>query len=1174
MSIAHALNRKRLASFVLLLSIASLVLLALPTRVGAAPTGSSFDHVVIIAMENQNYVNVLGDGSSGGCPSGTAPFLCSMLPFSSTIPNYHSYGAGGFSGDSISGCSAACYTALISGDTQGVSDGYGCCLSGTTLVDQMQSAGLTWQAYCESGCPRGNDHFPFTGFSSDANSPNVFAGSSVSTSTFIAAANSASPPNLLWYTPTDNHNMHDNSIQTGDSYLKTFLVGTGTISSPAAGSLLASSVFTSSSDRTLLYIWWDEYDPSPNIIFGAGAQKGFISQSNSYDEYASLHMIESNWGLSTLGYASSAPTISDIIGSNKLFARFTYLPSTPLAGVAVSFSGVASGGTLPYAYSWNFGDGTTGTGLTAAHTYSLSGSYSVTLTVKDSASATANSTQTVQISSVPALVAGSSCSPSQPTSGQSVTFTGSATGGVSPYGFSWNFGDGGTSASKSPSHTYASSGSFTVNLGVTDSLGTVATTSQSITISPPGALTASFIVSPSTPVSGQTITFTATASGGTSPYSYAWNLGGTSNTGNPVSQSFTNRTYTISLTVTDSLGKTATTSQSLTVLPASTGGSVPVLVGWGGVGLGESLTDIQSEMQALSQSGYNIVRVDFEPTCTTPPDGGILGSYSSTKLTQVISLAKQYNLWILVDYHGYNELQSSSTQTCWLGFWKSLVQNFTSTYSQIIWEPLNEPVIGSLSTTNVATLSSAYQLLINEVRALGDTHYIVVQSLCSANGCSDTNMAAGYPTVTDSAGHIFISLHSYMSYTYYSGSWNNATADTLAQDFYSAVVTGMSATGWPALNTEGGADFGCTSCPPDLILSGSAGYTLTTLHFIQTLTTLYNGAKISWVWWPMGSWTNTPGAGVLGALNCASVPIAWGCLLTSSGGSHNLAPYTLSFQGYDFDGANEETMTMNGNQVATIPTALTSSNGATWVSFSFNITSFTVQGTNTISFTHANSDCAVSDQVRNLVVANQTSTLFSNATVENINTATSCTNTLTYTFTIGLPSLPPAPNFTISTTSPGAINTGQSTLTTITITSLNGFTGTVALTDTVPNGLSCRNISNTSLAGSGTATVSCSATNAGSYTLNIAGTSGSLAHSATTTFNFRDFTVSASSPAAVSTGSSGTSTITLNPLNGFSGTIAISDTIPSGLICGSVTPTNVTGSGTATLSCSSNSQGV
>src|SRR6266568_3866502 len=122
-----------------------------------------------------------------------------------------------------------CYVALISGSDNGVSDGYSCCVAGTTLADQLQSAGLTWQAYCESGCPRGNDHFPFTGFASDANSPNIFAGSSVTTSQLITTANSANPPNLLWFTPTDNHNMHDNSVSSGDSYLKKFLVGNGTV---------------------------------------------------------------------------------------------------------------------------------------------------------------------------------------------------------------------------------------------------------------------------------------------------------------------------------------------------------------------------------------------------------------------------------------------------------------------------------------------------------------------------------------------------------------------------------------------------------------------------------------------------------------------------------------------------------------------------------------------------------------------------------------------------------------------------------------------------------------------------------------------------------------------------------------------------------------------------------
>jgi len=389
------LNRKNMALFLAALSI-GIVFLSSSTMASAAPTGSSFDHIVIIAMENQNYADVLGDGTLAGCPTGTAPFLCSMLPLSSTIPNYHSYGAT----SSINGCSAACYVALISGDTYGVGDGYSCCLTGTTLVDQMQSAGLSWHAYCEGGCPRGNDHFPFTGFASDASSPNIFTGSSVSTSTFIAAANSANPPNLLWYTPTDNHNMHDNSVSTGDSYLKSFLVGSGTLSNPASGSLLASSLFTSTSYRTMLYIWWDEYDPSPNIQYGSMIRNGYVSASNSYDEYASLHAIENNWGLTPLGLASSAPLMSDVFGSSPgaLSTSFAYSPNPPQPRQEVTFTASPTGGASPYSYSWNFGDGSSGTGATATHTYSTAGSYSVTLTVTDSNSTISTSTQQLAIS--------------------------------------------------------------------------------------------------------------------------------------------------------------------------------------------------------------------------------------------------------------------------------------------------------------------------------------------------------------------------------------------------------------------------------------------------------------------------------------------------------------------------------------------------------------------------------------------------------------------------------------------------------------------------------------------------------------------------------------------------------------------------------------------------------
>src|SRR5467141_4503065 len=196
MRIVRQLDRRALAGLFVALSL-GIILLSLPATASAAPAGLQFDHIVIIAMENQNYGSVIGSSS--------APFINSLAAQGTTIPNYHSYGANAFLGDNINGCSAACYVALLSGSDNGVSDGYSCCLSGTTFVDQLQSAGLSWKAYCESGCPRGNDHFPFTGFASDANSPNIFTGSSVTTGQFIASANSATPPNILWFTPTDSH---------------------------------------------------------------------------------------------------------------------------------------------------------------------------------------------------------------------------------------------------------------------------------------------------------------------------------------------------------------------------------------------------------------------------------------------------------------------------------------------------------------------------------------------------------------------------------------------------------------------------------------------------------------------------------------------------------------------------------------------------------------------------------------------------------------------------------------------------------------------------------------------------------------------------------------------------------------------------------------------------------
>ena len=166
---------------------------------------------------------------------------------------------------------------------------------------------------------------------------------------------------------------------------------------------------------------------------------------------------------------------------------------------------------------------------------------------------------------------------------------------------------------------------------------------------------------------------------------------------------------------------------------------------------------------------------------------------------------------------------------------------------------------------------------------------------------------------------------------------------------------------------------------------------------------------------------------------------------------------------------------------------------------------------------------------------------------------------------------------TMNLTAGATANVGTTTLT---ITALHGFTGTVALScsasATLP-GTTCA-VLPTSVTNSGTATVTVtapsSATTTQSGTVTIQGTSGALTHAAiitVTVTSAADFQFTASptslSLTAGTTGNVGTSTVTIAALNGFTGTVSLSCSVPTSLpstTC-TVSPTSVANSGTATV---------
>ncbi len=238
-------------------------------------------------------------------------------------------------------------------------------------------------------------------------------------------------------------------------------------------------------------------------------------------------------------------------------------------GLAVDFdatgSQAANGHTIT-TYAWDFGDDETGTGANATHLYATSGTYTVTLTVTDDQGLTDTATQQVTVHQNPAAsftVTGDSLSASVDASASQ------AFDSASVAKYTWDWGDTTDpedTTTATASHTYASNGTYTITLVVTDSTGaTSAAVPKDVTVEhadPTVAFQASMDQHALTvDASGTTTSDSATID----DYTWDWGDGSAPGSGKTATHTYANDgDFTVKLTVTDSMGGTASLSKGVT----------------------------------------------------------------------------------------------------------------------------------------------------------------------------------------------------------------------------------------------------------------------------------------------------------------------------------------------------------------------------------------------------------------------------------------------------------------------------------------------------------------------------------------------------------------------------------------------------------------------------------
>jgi len=262
------------------------------------------------------------------------------------------------------------------------------------------------------------------------------------------------------------------------------------------------------SDRSSKPEWWI-WD------FGDGVKlKGKVKNpTHTYTEFGE-YTVKLTVQDTTSGETSTSTKIIRVLGVEAEFTSNTTFGCGPLP---VQFTDQSQGAG---SWLWDFGDGNSSSDQNPAHTYDLPGQYSVKLTTTSE-----NGCIDTEIKSDFIQVIGpkvdfltdvtAGCGP------LTVAFTDKTYSGSPIVSWLWNFGDGTTSRSVNPSHTYTQVGSYSVSLQVSDFDGCSNTLikSELIRVGGPKISIANTDVSCNGGADG---TATVSIEEGTGPFTYEW----------------------------------------------------------------------------------------------------------------------------------------------------------------------------------------------------------------------------------------------------------------------------------------------------------------------------------------------------------------------------------------------------------------------------------------------------------------------------------------------------------------------------------------------------------------------------------------------------------------------------------------------------------------------------